>query len=64
MTSRLTIALRNYILETAKPMDYATFSQQVALDEDFLDWLNQAHPLWETDAIEWAVTDEGRSADG
>lgn len=64
MTSKLMIAFQNYKLETAKTMDYATFSQRVALDEDFLDWLNLAHPLWEADAIEWAVRDEGRSADG
>lgn len=62
MTSKLMIALQDYMLETAETMDYATFSQRVALDEDFLDWLNQAHPLWEADAIEWAVRDEGRRA--
>lgn len=35
-------------------MDYATFSQRVALDEHYLDHLNREHPLWEADAIEWA----------
>jgi len=44
-------------------MDYATFNQRVTLDEDYLDWLNQEHPLWEADAIEWAVRDEARRAD-
>ncbi len=35
-------------------MDYATFNQRVTLDEAFLDRLNQEHPVWEADAIEWA----------
>jgi hypothetical protein len=35
-------------------MDYATFNRRVTLDEAYLDRLNQDHPLWESDAIEWA----------
>ncbi|HSN76970.1 MAG TPA: hypothetical protein VL334_18000 [Anaerolineae bacterium] len=35
-------------------MDYVTFNRRVTLDEAYLDWLNQEHPLWEADAIEWA----------
>ena len=35
-------------------MDYAKFNRRVALDQAFLDRLNQEHPLWEADAIEWA----------
>lgn len=35
-------------------MDYATFNRRVALDQAYLDQLNQEHPLWEADAIEWA----------
>lgn len=35
-------------------MDYATFNRRVALDEAYLDRLNRQHPLWESDAIEWA----------
>lgn len=35
-------------------MDYATFNRCVTLDEAFLYRLNQEHPLWESDAIEWA----------
>lgn len=44
-------------------MDYATFNRRVALDQAFLDRLNQEHPLWESDAIEWAVRDERGRAD-
>jgi hypothetical protein len=32
---------------------YETFGQQVSTDETFLDRLNQKHPTWEADAIEW-----------
>jgi len=35
-------------------MDYETFSQRVTTDQSYLDTLNQEHPLWEADAIEWA----------
>jgi len=35
-------------------MDYATFNRRVTLDEAYLDRLNHEHPLWESDAIEWA----------
>ncbi|MEZ4767353.1 MAG: hypothetical protein R2844_02890 [Caldilineales bacterium] len=35
-------------------MDYETFNRRVTLDEEYLDRLNQEHPLWEADAIEWA----------
>lgn len=35
-------------------MDYKTFSRRVTTDQVFLDQLNQTHPLWESDAIEWA----------
>jgi ribose 5-phosphate isomerase len=35
-------------------MDYVTFNRCVVLDQAFLDRLNQEHPLWEADAIEWA----------
>lgn len=34
-------------------MTYETFSQQVTTEEIFLDRLNQEHPAWEADAIEW-----------
>lgn len=35
-------------------MDYATFNHRVTLDQAYLDRLNTAFPLWESDAIEWA----------
>jgi hypothetical protein len=35
-------------------MDYKTFNRRVATDQVFLDQLNRTHPLWESDAIEWA----------
>ena len=44
-------------------MDYATFNRRVALDQAYLDRVNQEHQLWEYDAIEWAVRDERESAD-
>ena len=35
-------------------VDYHTFSRRAALDQAYLDQLNEEHPLWEVDAIEWA----------
>lgn len=34
-------------------MDYATFNRRICTDQAFLDAVNQGHPLWEADAIEW-----------
>jgi hypothetical protein len=44
-------------------IDYATFNRRITLDHAYLDRVNQEHPLWEFDAIEWAVIDERRRAD-
>ena len=35
-------------------MDYRSFNRQVTTNQGYLDRLNQDHPLWESDAIEWA----------
>ncbi len=34
--------------------DFATFNMLVTTDEEYLRTLNLTHPLWESDAIEWA----------
>jgi hypothetical protein len=34
-------------------MNYPTFNQKITTDENFLDRINQSHPMWEADAIEW-----------
>ena len=33
--------------------DYERFSHRVGTDEAFLETINQGHPTWEADAIEW-----------
>ena len=39
-------------------LDYETFNRRVTMDQDYLDRLNQNHPRWEADAIEWATRAE------
>jgi hypothetical protein len=34
-------------------MDYAAFNRRVTTDQSYLDRLNDEHPLWESDAVEW-----------
>ena len=34
-------------------MDYKSFNGRATTDQAYLDQLNQDHPLWESDAIEW-----------
>ena len=34
-------------------LDYATFNHHIGTDETFLETINQKHPTWEADAIEW-----------
>lgn len=43
-------------------LDYDTFNRRVTLDEAYLDRLNQEQPLWEIDAIEWALWSETGTA--
>ena len=34
-------------------MDYKSFNWRATTDQAYLDQLNQDHPLWESDAMEW-----------
>jgi len=34
-------------------LNYVTFNRRICMDQEFLDAVNQDHPLWEADAIEW-----------
>ncbi|MBC8449241.1 MAG: hypothetical protein H8D78_15955 [Chloroflexi bacterium] len=41
------------VYEQQYGLDYATFNRRICTDQEFLDAVNQEHPLWEADAIEW-----------
>ena len=34
-------------------MNYLTFAERIQLDGDYYEQVNQSHPLWEQDALEW-----------
>ena len=40
--------------ETQYGMPHDTFHAKVVDDQDFLRQLNQTHPMWEADLLEWA----------
>lgn len=42
------------VYEQRYGMNYDVFNRQVTTDQDYLDGLNNDHPLWESDAAEWA----------